>query len=211
MDAEKALKKDLELAQAFLNSGDINGAVKLCGASITFLNQHIEVLTSNFQLLKTVKFILEECHTVIREKNLAETEWYKKRELSVAFGMGYGELGWIYQQLEYWSEAIDLMNRALEFKDLPKENLNTLYYNLGVCYEEIGDLEKAVRSLKNAIEINSNDAEALFNLGMFSARLENFSDAVIAFERYLNIDSTSATATEVREALRATRKALERK
>lgn len=210
MDAENTLKNDLEQAQVALNAGDIKRAVKSCGASITFINKHTELLKSNCELVEKTKFILTECYNAISEKNIAETEWYKKLKLSAALGMGYGELGWIYQQLEKWEEAIDLMNRALEFNDLPEENLNTLYYNLGVCYEEIGDLKKALQSLKKAIEINPNDADALFNLGMFSGKLKQFSDAVSAFERYLKIDSISEQADHVRETLQVTKRAIER-
>lgn len=204
---ENAVRSDLEHAQNFLNNGDINGAVKLCGSCITFIDQHMELLVSNYRLAEKAKFILGESYKAIREKNLVETEWYKESQLSSCFGMCYGELGWIYQQLKRWNEAIDLMNRALEFSDLPRENLNTLYYNLGVCYEEAGDLTNAVVSLKKAVEFNPNDTDALFNLGMFLARLKRFSDAVNAFEKYLAIDSTDQ---RVRMALQQARDDLKR-
>jgi tetratricopeptide (TPR) repeat protein len=170
----------------------------------------MELLVSNYQLLEKSKFILGGCYTEIREKNLAQTEWYKKCELSSFFADSYGELGWVYQQLEQWYEAIYLMNRASEFNDLPKENLNTLYYNLGVCYEEIGDLKTAIKFLRKAIEINPNDKDALFNLGMFSGKLKHFSDATSFLEQYLKLDSESEKAETAGKAMEKGKEVLER-
>ena len=101
-----------------------------------------------------------------------------------------------------WKEAITLYDKALKIGNMDQESVNNTYYNLGVCYEEIDDVENAIQSLKKALAINPSDKDSLFNLGMFSARMEHFSDAVNAFKEYLLIDSSSQDADQVSHALK---------
>ena len=50
--------------------------------------------------------------------------------------------------------------------------------NLGIIYKETGNLEGAIESYNNAIEINPNNKEPYFNLGIAYKEIGNLENSI---------------------------------
>jgi len=82
-------------------------------------------------------------------------------------------------------EAAAEMAKKL-IKEYPKELL--LHNILGICQEAKGDLEGAVNSYKNAIDINPNIPELQFNLGAMLYVLKNNKGAISHYQKAIELN-----------------------
>jgi len=69
-----------------------------------------------------------------------------------------------------------------------------VYFNLGTTFQELGQLDNAVKYYKNAIEINSNYPEAYNNLGVAYKDLKEFDSAIEVYQIAIKIKSDYAEA-----------------
>ena len=63
----------------------------------------------------------------------------------------------VYADNEKWGKAIKYYTQALDIAPSP-----TIYYNLGKCYGQAGNHDKALENLDKALEADSTDQELLF-------------------------------------------------
>ena len=89
----------------------------------------------------------------------------------------------LYSNGEF-QEAINQIKNLNEF--YPNEAL--LFNLIGACYKEIGQLEGAIKMFNIALSINSNYAEAHFNLGVIYHDLGRLDDAVDCYSRAIAIN-----------------------
>ena len=85
-------------------------------------------------------------------------------------------------------EALDSVEALIS--KYPKESI--LYNIDGVCLKSIGQLEMAVKSFEKAIVINSNFADAHYNLGLTFQELNQTQAAVESYEKALVIQPNYA-------------------
>jgi len=91
----------------------------------------------------------------------------------------YEGLGIAYMQQGQYQLAVEQFTTAT---GLSSDNEN-LYYRLSNAYENLGDYAEMRDAAQNALNINSNYAPALVNLGIAQCHLGNGDAAVTAWER----------------------------
>ena len=79
--------------------------------------------------------------------------------------------------LQNFKRAITNFNKAIKLNS----NIPTIYYNLGLAYHHIGNMDDAIVNYKKAIDIKPDYDEALNNMGM---SLEEKGDIVGAIDKY---------------------------
>ncbi len=97
-----------------------------------------------------------------------------------------------------YDKAVNLMEKREYEKALPyleiaiKTDISYLkalaYYNIGYCYDELGNFSKSVEAYKQVIRINPNNNEAHNNLGIAYGELGLYKDAIESFKQAIRID-----------------------
>jgi len=117
--------------------------------------------------------------------------------------MAYVSMGDAFRNLAQWDNAISLYSQGFELATASNKSIpyHDVAYNLACCYEEKGDLNGAIQWLEKCLGYNPNDADALFNLGMFSARSANYVRAAQALQAFLKIEPNGDGAKQAQVAL----------
>lgn len=74
----------------------------------------------------------------------------------------------------------------------------TVLYNIGTNYYNISKYEEALRFYKRAVELQPDFLDGLYQLGLANLTLGNNTEAIAHFEKYLEHDSESQRAEQVR-------------
>src|SRR5690606_10607984 len=86
-----------------------------------------------------------------------------------------------YMHQEKFADAEKAFLKALEINN---ENEHA-WFNLGLCYRELGKFQEAKESYQKAIALNPRYAEAHYNLGVLAELyLQDLELAVQSFEHY---------------------------
>jgi tetratricopeptide (TPR) repeat protein len=203
-NAVETLRNDFKKYEVPINKGDINMAVKALGAWVTFLNDNQDEFPDYTEIIQEYGAVIDKCYNALRERGLTDSELDKKLGISADLGRTYILLGTIYQlKFRDWQKAIGSIEKGLKCNPHEDEAnlLNHAYYNLGVCYEELGELRKAIDNLRAAVAIKADDLDALFNLGQFTARIMDYDSSKAAFKQYLEYCPHGEGADAVREIL----------
>jgi Flp pilus assembly protein TadD/2-polyprenyl-3-methyl-5-hydroxy-6-metoxy-1,4-benzoquinol methylase len=86
--------------------------------------------------------------------------------------------------LQNFKRAITNFNKAIKLNP----NIPTIYYNLGLAFHHIGNMDDAIVNYKKAIEIKPDYDEALNNMGM---SLEEKGDVEGAIDKYNKVLATN--------------------
>ncbi|CAF4593207.1 unnamed protein product [Rotaria sp. Silwood2] len=110
------------------------------------------------------------------------------------------KLGWAYDDMGEYSEALSSYERSLEIKKiaLPPNHLSLAgsYNNIGAVYDNMGEYSKALSSYEQSLEIkkialppNHPDlATSYNNIGMVYNNMGEYSKALTYYEKALDID-----------------------
>ncbi len=105
------------------------------------------------------------------------------------------QLGNDYFDTEQPQKAINAYDRALELKP---DNPNVLT-DQGVMYRKVGSYDKAIANFEKAQAIDPKHLQSIFNLGLvYADDLKQPDKALKAWNRYLELDSTSPTAQQIK-------------
>ncbi len=105
------------------------------------------------------------------------------------------QLGNDYFDTEQPQKAINAYDKALELKP---DNPNVLT-DQGVMYRKVGRYDKAVANFEKAQAIDPKHLQSIFNLGLvYADDLKQPDKALQAWSRYLELDSTSPTAQQIK-------------
>jgi len=94
--------------------------------------------------------------------------------------------------LAYLSQNI--YNKAQEqFNEIVKIDpvFYEAYYNLGISYEKIKDIEQAITNFKKTVELKSDYAPAYYHLGVLNLILKNKKEATANLEKAFSLSSGS--------------------
>ncbi|OGX18085.1 MAG: hypothetical protein A3K83_03075 [Omnitrophica WOR_2 bacterium RBG_13_44_8b] len=82
--------------------------------------------------------------------------------------------------------------------ELAKEN-SILHYNLGVCFTQAQDFNKAVLEFEKVLKLNPNDSETHYNLGViYAEQIQNSAKAIEHFKKYLTLSPQDVDADRAR-------------
>jgi protein O-mannosyl-transferase len=99
-------------------------------------------------------------YKIQKNKEESKREFLKSLELDSNMGDSYLELGEIYYNDGDFKNAVKYFKRGKEL--VPGSNLADI--NLAVAYGSIGQTDESIKHLKNVINVNPNDKDAIYNL-----------------------------------------------
>lgn len=104
------------------------------------------------------------------------------------------------QQDDYWfqkgvsatdpQEKIDYYCKSIEIEGA----YSVTYYNRGIAYYEIGQLEKAIADYSKVVEINPRNIDAYFNRGIAYNELGLFEKSIADYSKMIEIDPRNIDA-----------------
>ena len=95
-------------------------------------------------------------------------------------------------------EAVKAYGRALELQPDDADLLT----DQGVMYRRLGWYDQAVKNFKRAAEVNPRHIQSLYNLGIvYRYDLEDYPNAIEAWERYLTRNPSGPSSEQVRQQL----------
>lgn len=92
------------------------------------------------------------------------------------------------------AEAMDWYNK-IAFEEITDE---TVLFNLGLNFTRQAKHDQALKYFRRAVELNPDFADAVYQLGLTCLAMNDYPDALAAFENYLKLDSTSGRADQVK-------------
>ena len=105
------------------------------------------------------------------------------------------ELGNIYFDTDQPEQAIKAYERALELRPDDTDTLN----DQGAMYRQTGDFKRALANFEKAFSIDPYNLECLYNSGyVYAFDLNNIPEALVMWRRYLQLETKSDMAQEVR-------------
>jgi tetratricopeptide (TPR) repeat protein len=108
-------------------------------------------------------------------------------------------LGVTLEMLKSYDKAKEQLEKAAAMR--PKNA--KFHFALGNCLFHLGNYAGAVSAFGKVTEIEPSHTKALYSLGVCYERLGQKDEARNTWQRYLELDSTSAWATEARKRLQA--------
>ena len=72
------------------------------------------------------------------------------------------------------------------------EKESSLYYNMGILYEKLKDIDSAQRAYEEAVKILPENIDAYYNLGLVYTQQKLYKDALKCFQHVLNSDDKDA-------------------
>jgi tetratricopeptide (TPR) repeat protein len=103
--------------------------------------------------------------------------------------------------LRDWSSARDSrerFERGLEAATLNPADASA-HVNLGLIYQQRGDLGRAADHLRRAVEIDPEEADALYQLGRIARMRGQFAEAIARFDPVVQLDDAHANSEVWRE------------
>ena len=135
------------------------------------------------------------------ETGLAEKAFQESIRLNPNFPGARINLALLYLREGRSQEAIEMAKGMEEDNlDLPSD----IYFNLGVLYAKRGELEKAIKNYRDAIDRRQDFAEAYFNLALAYLKTKAYAEAKDSFSeflRYFKGDPNSPYVLEARAQL----------
>ena len=163
---EKAYSLNPKNSERTFNLGNLNIKTKnYSKAKEYFQNLKKEAKNNKELLLKVGDILLE------NELTDDAINFYNKLADELPnYLVVYNRLGIAYRKQKKFDEAIESYNKALIFGNKEDERV---YYNIGRCYFDKGDIEKAIEYMKKALKINPKFEEASKALSFFEKKRKN--------------------------------------
>lgn len=79
-------------------------------------------------------------------------------------------LAQIYMESSMYPQAMALNRQALDGMHMREDQKALTFFNIGVIYHRIGDLQKAIENYRRTIEIKPDHGKARYNISMFFAK-----------------------------------------
>lgn len=134
------------------------------------------------------------CYFAQEKYDLAEQAFLKileqdpnNAEAMIAIGNTYQNRGETEKAFE-WYEKVDL----------EKISDPVVIYNIGTIYYNSGRFSEALPYYQKAVEKKKDFTDALYQLGLTYLTLQKNQEAIASFEQYLQVDSESPRADQVR-------------
>lgn len=154
-----------------------------------------KILNQSKDLLKSKKF--KEAIALLEDAYKADntSEKLKHSLINVLFEFG------IHLNDEFvagYDEAILIFNRIIELEP----NNYRAYYNLGITFQNLNQIEKALKAYKTAIEINPDYYFCYYNIGLIYEEKQEFIKAVEYHKKALKVEPNFRYAQQAIAELR---------
>ena len=168
--------------------------------------QEYSQTTKDFQqeLEDTKKLLLAQEKDYAREIKDYQLQLKDKKQLekqNLTLSKEISEISQNYELLEQRHKELQNENKLIkaEYANLPDENA-VLHYNLGVFYTQNRDYKRAILEFEKVLEVNPNDTETIYNLGViYGEYLGSREKAIAHFKRYLSLAPNDADADRARK------------
>ncbi|MCX6166166.1 MAG: tetratricopeptide repeat protein, partial [Ignavibacteriae bacterium] len=122
----------------------------------------------------------------LKEFDNAIADYSKALELDTSYAYIFFNRAQLYEEQTKYKKAI---YDYLEYLKLAKNNLDFIYYHLGICYHRLDDEISAMRCYKKSLSINPDNADANFNIANMYYEKSYYEDAIEYYNKTLNSDS----------------------
>src|SRR5438094_832741 len=102
----------------------------------------------------------------------------------------YVNLGAVYNRLEQFDDAIQILRRSIQVDPKRAEG----YYNLGLVYRKMGQTNLTLQSYLEATRINPRMVDAQYNLANLYVELERYNLAIVHYKQVLQLRPNWAKA-----------------
>ena len=111
-------------------------------------------------------------------ENKAIENYLKAIEIDTSLLYAYANLSHIYYEQQKYEEALELL---LKLKDLDKDHLTNVEFNLGVIYACLNDYDNAMKYYKKELELDNPYAKVYFNMGTLNKDFKMYDKAKYYF------------------------------
>ena len=119
-------------------------------------------------------------------------------EIDDSDGEAIGALERLYVRLERWEDLRDIYGRKAELTDNTEEK-KAIFYGLGRVYvEQLGDVDRAIETFQNILDLDPDDLNAIRALDELFQRSARWYDLLQVLERQVELAPETSTAVEVK-------------
>ena len=119
------------------------------------------------------------------------------KDLLIKILFDYGGYLNDYYTLEY-EKATNIFDKIIKLNP----NSYRAYYNLGIAYFNLGQIENAKNSFNSALKIKPDYKYCLYNLGLVYEDIKNYEEALKYYEQAIEIDPNFTYALAARSQIR---------
>ena len=166
------------LGLIYKSQGKINQAIEEFEKATKINPESVEALTN-----------LGDSYLNVKRLNVAEEKLLTALKLEPKLKDAYLSLTSLYTSVGNLDKAIKLNENALKFIDDA-----SIFNDLGSLYFSKGEESKAILNYKKAISLDSRYADSYINLGLVMESQNNTSEAIICFEKGLDLSPNNGAA-----------------
>lgn len=165
-----------KLAQFYFYQKDYNKA-------FGFLNRALENAPNDHRIYFLSGLINKDRN----EMEKAERDFHRATELNQQFYEAWIQLGLLAAKEED-SIAVNYYQNALDVRPESEEAL----YNIGIFYQEQGNIQKAIRTYNQLLDVNPENEKAYYNLGYIHLTMtQNYTKAEQYFRQALDVNPSN--------------------
>ncbi|CAD8188211.1 unnamed protein product [Paramecium pentaurelia] len=171
------------LAHSLKKNNLINEAIHVISQGISHFNRYFEALTFRAKLFIKIK----NYEKAIKDFNLAI-------QINPRKSVCYVGLSECYKQTNQIQQAIQELNKALEFEEQSKQK--SILLKRFIIYLDNKEFDKAEQDMNLLFEICQNDSEVYYFKGILMQKQKSLQDALLAFEQSIKINSDKKPVTK---------------
>ncbi|CAK95205.1 unnamed protein product (macronuclear) [Paramecium tetraurelia] len=171
------------LAICLKKNNHINEAINVISQGITHFNRYFEALIFRAKL-----FLKHKCY------DKAMKDFNSAIHINPRKPVCYVGLSDCYKQANQLQQAIEELNKAIEFEEFSKQK--SIVLKRFTIYLETKEFEKAKQDMMLLLEISPNDSEVYYFKGILMQKQKRLQDALLAFEQSIKFNSEKKPVTK---------------
>ena len=128
----------------------------------------------------------------LKDYNKAIENYEKAINLKSDYATAYSNLSLVYQKLHQYEKAKELINKAISID--PKKDI--FYTNQSAILNDNNELEEALKSLKISTELNPDNHDSFYNMGLTYLTLGHFFEGWKGYDHRWHVKSFNSKRIE---------------